>query len=210
MSIGITTLEVRWPYLYHLTASGNLPRIRRERQLDSASKLFRASGQSSLLRTRRKEHIEIQIGSDRILVRDQAPLHEGNLILEGGLTFQDFLAALNRQVFFWPGSVSGPISYGVRHFERYRGEAVHILRVPTADIAQANPAREPLVCRYNSGSPRWSRGRPSPRGADTFIAISMTDLAVGKVVEVTFAPDVRLPASTQVSTSPAAGWRAFF
>ena len=39
-----------------------------------------------------------------------------------GFVFEDLVEILNGRVFFWPGAVGGPISYGVRHFERYQNE----------------------------------------------------------------------------------------
>ena|SRR5712691_7943752 len=111
-----------------------------------------------------------------IVVRDQAPLHEGNLSLPRGYTFEDFIESLNGRIFFWPGSAAGPIPHGIRHFERYEQECPVILRVEFQSLLHANPGAEPLYCRYNSGSPRCSNGKKSPRvQAHSYRQMSFTE-----------------------------------
>jgi hypothetical protein len=82
-----------------------------------------------------------------VSVRDQAPLHPGNMRLEPGWTLSTFVRYLNDRVFFWPGTDRGPISYGARHYERYLSEGPMIIRVRTASIIARNAATEPLFCR---------------------------------------------------------------
>jgi hypothetical protein len=119
------------------------------------------------------------------------------------------LCQLNERVFFWPG---GPdiSDYGQRHFERYRAEKPVILRVPTSDLFEANPESVPEFCRFNSGSPRCTKGLGSPRGPSTFIQGTTADFSPGNVVEVTFLESVLLPHSTKVGDSPDGPWRELF
>ena len=198
------------PYLFHLTAAENVERIQRARSLSSATELFAAAGRTDLSRSRRRHHEVITIGGEAIVIRDQAPLHRGNVALPDEWSFEDLVAMLNRQVFFWPGSLSSPIAYGVRHFERYRSEDTRIIRVPLLDLAAANPSREPNVCRYNSGSPRCNGGRPSPRSQKTFEPITISRLRPSEVVEVTLSPDAILPSSTQVARSLGGRWTSLY
>jgi hypothetical protein len=149
----------------------------------------------------------VDVAGERIELRDQAPLHAGNMALDDGWTFDDFVAHLNERGFFWPGGDAGPISYGARHYERYAVEKPAILRIATAALLAENPERPPHFCRYNSGSPRCSNGRKSPRTARTFVRGEEADFGLGSVVEVTFVGEVRLPARVELGAQPRGPWR---
>lgn len=144
-----------------------------------------------------------------VSLRDQATLHAGNVALQGGWTFERLVEELNARVFFWPGR-DAPIDYGRRHFERYRSEGPALLRLDFLDICVANPRVGPDVCRYNSGSPRFSNGRPSPRGPDTFQPLALSDLTPSQVVEVTFRRTITLPPSVEVAAHPEGPWAPLF
>ncbi|MEX2389758.1 MAG: hypothetical protein WD534_17910, partial [Phycisphaeraceae bacterium] len=131
-----------------------------------------------------------------ILVREQDPLPPGNMALPPGWSFGDFIELLNSLVFLWPDTSSGPVPYGIRHFERYQCEDPVILRVPTRDAVDQNVDPGPQVCRFNSGSPRCSQGRPSPRGPETFQPLASADFTAGRVVEVVFQEAFNLPSTT--------------
>lgn len=165
------------------------------------------SGRKDLLRVTRLNYELIKIGEDIVRVRDQAPLHEGNVTLPFRYSFGDFIESLNSRVFFWPGSGDGPISYGIRHFERYRDERPVIIRAPVESVMKANPDAEPQFCAHNSGSPRCSNGKKSPRGPDTFTLAAAFVGVPSKVVEVTFNREISLPDDSQVSCSPKGPWR---
>jgi len=198
------------PFLYHLTARANHSRIEELRQLESAAVLFVISGSVSALRVRRRAHLPLRIGAHQVFVRDQAPLHAGNVAFAGGWDLADLVADLNRRVFFWPGGAQGPIAYGQRHFERYADEAPLIIRVRAEALFQVNPERAPLFCRYNSGSPRCNGGRPSPRGPDTFLSAENCLYRPADVVEVTFLDTVVLPPDVECADQPGGPWRQFF
>lgn len=208
--LSVEAFASRRPYLYHLTASLNLSRIRRSRRLNSAAQLLDSAGRADFKRIRRRQHEVVNIDGEQIIIRDQAPLHRGNVALQPQWQFEDLIALLNCQVFFWPGGEDSPIAYGVRHFERYRAEDTRIIRVPLLDIAAVNSPRELHVCKYNSGSPRCNNGRPSPRSADSFVPLSNSTLRPGQVVEVTLSPDAALPESALVARSLGADWEPLF
>lgn len=194
------------PFLYHLTADSNLQLIRDSRTLSSAAEIIGRARRSDLLRARRRQHERVVVKNAEVVLRDQAPLHRGNLVLPAGFSFEDFIESLNGRIFFWPGSEAGPISYGVRHFERYQHELPAILRVPTESLIAANPDVGPQCCRYNSGSPRCNDGKPSPRGPNTFVALCDFTGTPSQVVEVTFGSEIGLPSDTTVGSHPLGPW----
>lgn len=182
------------PFAYHLTARANLPAIQSTARLDPAAALFRQANRPDLLRTRRPDMTPIAVGGRQVLIRDQAPLHPGNCLLQGGYSFEDLVELLNQFVYFWPGTAEGPNDYGKRHFARYaKSEDAVVLRIPTADLFAANPTLTPHASAYNSGSPRCSGGRKSPRGPDTFLPFPAFPHTPGKAIELAFEAPVSLP-----------------
>lgn len=196
------------PYAYHLTARQNIRGIRQQGALLSASQIAKRPSEKSALTARRTGSISMEAAH----IRDQRPLHRGNVEFAPGFTFEQLLALLNSLVYFWPGpqvEEKGPIAYGWRHFGRYQAESPVILRTRTADLIAEN-AHEVLVCPYNSGSPRCSHGRKSPRGPQTFRPIADFPGAPSKVVEIAFSETARLPASTEMGDKPAGPWVSLF
>ncbi len=181
------------PFLFHLTARQNLEHIQKDGVLKPANDLFAESGNPDLVKKRRRESVVISIGKKQIHIRDQAPLHAGNMSLPKEWSFEQFVAHLNKHVFWWPGKKSGPISYGLRHFERYVADDNVVLVVPTPELIAANRDVPVTFCRYNSGSPRCTGGKPSPRGPNTFQAPSNFSGQASSVIEVTFAGAIRVP-----------------
>jgi hypothetical protein len=194
------------PWVYHLTATTNLVLIEHSRQILSASALIRRAGRSELSRRRRSGDERLRVDGHDVILRDQAPLHEGNLTLSGGWKFEDLVEALNGRVFFWPGTESGPNAHGRRHFGRYQTEHPVLIRVKTVDLLAANDRAIPEFCRYNSGSPRCSGGRRSPRGPETFVEASSFEGLPSKVVELVFREVAVLPDSWEISHSSDGPW----
>jgi hypothetical protein len=194
------------PFLYHLTDTRNVRRIVRTRRIESAAPFTDEVGAFRETQEMRRAHVSIIIDGEEIAIRDQAPLHQGNMKLADGYTFSDFVALLNERVFFWPGSAAGPISYGVRHHGRYAHEQPTIIRVSTADLFAANPSPPPSYCRFNSGSPRCSNGLKSPRSVRTFVHGDGAEFRAAQVVEVTFSDGVNLPDHVEVSTALDGPW----
>lgn len=195
------------PYLYHLTARENVPRVRASGRLEPAADLLRRAGRGHLAGTRRSAHRPLPLAEGAATLRGQAPLHAGNIAFEGGWTLRDLVVSLNGRVFFWPGTADRPSAYGRRHYERYRAEGPAVLRVPTAALLAANPEVEPEFCAFNSGSPRCTGGAPSPRGPGTFAPAAAFARRAAEVVEVTFPAAVRLPAEAQLGPGPGGPWQ---
>ena len=185
----------RWrPYLYHLTHPENLAHIRKKMELRSASSIASEAGVTEQLATKRKCAWPIVLGNHTVFIKDQRPLHAGNIRFEAGWTFEDLLNDLHRRIFFWPGNEEKPIDYGRRHFERYAAELPVLVRFKTNEVFRGNAPNAPQFCRYNSGSPRCSNGQRSPRGPNTFQCGEDFPGSPSKVVEVTYLNEVALPA----------------
>ncbi len=193
------------PWLYHLTAAANVAAIRRDGRLTTAAASLMAAGRSDLLDKRRPSAVQINIGNERRVIRDQKPLHRGNMALQGEWSFEQFVRRLNEHVFFWPGYDHGPIDAGLRHFGRYSGEEVQILRVPTRRVFELAWARL-RVSRFNSGAPRCSRGQKSPRGPSTFTHPSEAAMTPSVVQEVAIYGDLPLPDDAEWATSYGGPW----
>lgn len=195
------------PYVYHLTAATNLPHLLALRRLYSARHLLHASNNRSWLAEKRPTAVGASMDQQRISVRDQAPLHQGNIAFAEGWTFGDVLADLNARVFFWPGNGSKPIDYGERHFQRYAAEKPKMIRLETAALFRLNAAATPQFCKFNSGSPRYNKGKASPRGPETFVAANAAPFRPSEVVELTFRDEVALPVRFETSDSPFGPWQ---
>jgi hypothetical protein len=207
MPFTLQDFAAKRPCVFHLTARSNLDLLRKQHILSSASLLFEEADCPNWLSEKRRKHVEVAVAGRKVIVRDQAPLHLGNMKLDDGWSFGDFIAHVNQRVFFWPGGKDGLlIDYGRRHYERYAEEAPVILRINTAELFATNDSVVPEFCRFNSGSPRCSNGKKSPRGANTFVTCDTADFGGGKVVEVTFPGRVTLPNAVEVGDSPNGPW----
>jgi hypothetical protein len=181
------------PRLYHLTARSNLDHIRATGRLYPAEFFYTQAGRPDRNRERRDETETVRVNGTMVTIRDQEPLYEGNCDLRDGWSFADLVEHLNRHVYFWPGTIDKPNSYGRRHFKRYAGEDAVVLVCDTRAVFEVNATPGPRFSRYNSGSPRCSGGRKSPRGIETFLPSERCDFPPGRVVECTFAGEVVLP-----------------
>lgn len=208
MPLELNAFAAARPYLYHLTDSTNLPGILACGRLSCTERLLTDGGRSDLLDRPRRGMTEVQVDGRRVAVRDQDPLHAGNIEFEAGWTFARFVRHLNRYVFFWPGTVRGPNDYGVRHFARYRRSGPVLIRIPFTSVVDTGAT--PLFCRFNSGSPRCSRGLRSPRGSRTFLLAGFFGEGAQRVVEVVFEDSILLPGSIESATDPAGPWQPLF
>ena len=157
---------------------------------------------------KRLEHEIVSINGFDILVRDQQPLHEASIAFESGWNFARWIAHVNQHVFFWPGSHLGPIRPGLNHYRRYASESPAFLRIPTRSLTSMNQVPQPLFCRFNSGAPRYSGGRPSPRGSSTYLEARAFDRSDSDVIEVVFRGSIALPSDSEFSNHPGGPWRA--
>jgi hypothetical protein len=204
MSFSLPQLLRCRPYLFHLTSRRNLEAITRTRQLRCANALLADAGLANQSSERRVDHLAVSAGGDITLLRDQKPLIHGAIAFEEGWDLARLVQHINQHVFFWPGLASGPIASGINHFERYRAEAPVLLRFLTADLDDA-------VLRfsaYNSGAPRCSGGRYSPRGSKTCVSAAEFSGSASEVVEVVVAGGCALPEALEASDSPVGPWRS--
>jgi hypothetical protein len=190
------------PFLYHLTASANLPSIAASLRLQCANSLLTEAGRLHHSSVRRLEHLPVLINGRTTHLRDQKPLTEGAIEFEMGWDLARFVHHVNQHVFFWPGRDSRPIGPGLNHFERYQAEAPAILRLPTTTLVETTLN----FSRYNSGAPRCSGGKYSPRGAHTYLPANEFMGTASEVVEVVAIGSCALPSSVEVSLSPAGPW----
>jgi hypothetical protein len=159
----------------------------------------RFPGDTAANRTRRCGFKPLTTDCGEVWLQTQRPLHEGNIKFAGGFGLEDVVGMLNSKVFFWPGTNSGPISYGIRHKQRNTWPSCAVtLRIPTADLLVSTKTGPAKFCPYNSGSPRCSDGKKSPRGPDTFSNALIFSRSAGKVIEVAFDDYVDLPPSTEL------------
>lgn len=194
------------PFVYHLTSRQNLQLILAEKKLFSAAMILNECGEDRWIREKRSKIIAVNFRGHRIDIRDQAPLYEGKMSLEGDWSFQDLIEALNNRVFFWPGSNETPIDYGVRHFQRYASQNPKIIKIRTSELFASASPNSPEFCKYNSGSPRTTRGFGSPRGPNTFVGAANAEFSPGTVREVTFVGEINIPNRIEYSDSPYGPW----
>jgi hypothetical protein len=193
------------PYLYHLTSTGNVALILKSGKLLCAAKILSGSGMTEKITQKRPVKLQVPTSMGAVDIRDQAPLHRGNTTLHKNWDFEDLLKELNSRVFFWPGGAKGPISYGQRHFERYAAEPPAVLRFSTKTMVALNEKRIE-VCKYNSGSPRCTKGKGSPRGPQTFIPLSKCEWRPSQLVEVTIKDYADLPSAIDLSFDLGRSW----
>lgn len=199
------------PFAYHTTAEGNLERIRRTRAIESTRRLFERAGQGSdpALRDRRARPRELIVDGERVHIRDQWPLHAGNIAFDPGWDLPRFVDYLNGFAFFWPGDPRGPIPSGRNHFQRYAdaGEALVVLRVATRALFAHNPGCRLLFSRVNSGSPRMNKGERQPRGEGTFRTADAFAHPPGQVKEIVLEGVAALPTDVEFAAALAGPWQ---
>ena len=178
-----------------------------QQKLVSASKFLVESGRAKDNSQRRTKSLALSIDGSETTIRDQQPLHAGNIDFEGAWGLGDLVDYLNHYVFFWPGKQDGPSNYGIRHYYRYENAGSIMLRVKTSEILEVNKDTGPKFCKFNSGAPRCSAGRKSPRGPNTFVSANSAPYNAGEVVEVVFKETVRLPSNIEYSDYPNGTWQ---
>lgn len=178
------------PMLYHCTAPVNLACIQQTRTLCSSAALA-----PDRVHVRRTAQVLVNCGRHVVALGDQLPLRQGQVRFTGGWEWQDLIAAINARIFFWPGNQDGPNRYGRNFIEAYssRGQRPTMLRIGFWDLVQANLDTAPYFCKFNSGAPRTSEGRRSPRGPDTFQTAEEWSGQPSDVAEVSFVNKVALP-----------------
>lgn len=184
-------------FAYHLTERLNLPRIQRTSMLESPERLYRAAGEDvNELRRPRRGPKTLVLDGETIHLRDQDPLNLSRLDVSPWTDPGDWCLHVNRHVFFWPGNRDRPIPQGIRHFTRYVGSDVAVLRVSMGDLVRANIDRLRL-CAVNSGQTA-ARTRRVARGPDTYLPLSRFERSRSRVKELVFHDHALLPSSMTV------------
>lgn len=198
------------PLLFHITRPENLDSIRTHRRLLCAARLFAEAGAAERVTEHRPtDPIPLRVGGRAVLVNDQRPLRERWIDFEPGWNLERFITHLNRRVFFWPGTESGPIPHGRSHADCYDAIGAIVIRARTSSVLAANPGALIEFSRHNSGTAS-PRTRPNLRGGNTFLpAVSFGPTASG-VVEVTFLEAVELPADAELRNGPWNRWVPLF
>ena len=182
-------LASRHPRLFHLTLPSNLPGIERHGLLPATALLTLHGGPAGLERIRRPAAVPLPhpvYGTATL--NDQSPMTEAALArcLDDGLVPGDWLATLNRRVFFWADAAG---LNRLLHARANRGRAVRVLEVDTLALAQAY-AEQIELSAINSGA---TIRRPARRGLTTFTPMLRHSYAdwrrlrggLDKVLEVT-------------------------
>jgi hypothetical protein len=198
------------PYLYHISPTRNIGRILAMGRLECTADLLQRAGRMDLLRMRRDTDVALECDGQLVLIRDHAPLNPINIAFEAGWTLGDLVEYVNRRVFFWPGTATGPVDYGIAHFARYADERPVVLRVRLGSLLAANPGLLPQFSRYNTGAARQNRGRPISRGPSTFTAAGRFHGTPGQVKEVAFVGAVELPTDSDRAFALTGSWRRAF
>lgn len=195
------------PYLYHLTDRENLDNILSLKRLLSTTTIISKSDildKDGFLTSKRATHTEIYINATKYKIRDQRPISILALgkCVDGGWSASDFIASLNKRVFFWP-----TITRLNTHYQRYRSEDPIIIRMRTEKLFEIN--KNPRFCRLNSGATRANShlgGIAPARGPNTFLTAEYYSLTPGSVVEVTFEDFCDLPESLHLGNTPYGPW----
>jgi hypothetical protein len=161
-------------------------------------------GWVSLILVVTTEHLDIDNIKGRIRVRDQKPLVKRAIAFEDGWDINRLVAHINEYVFFWPGTEARPIPSGINHFARYAQENTVILRIKTDWAIRSELA----YCRFNSGAPRCSGGKYSPRGSQTYLPAGLFHANPSSVVEVVVKEAFKLPESVEIGKSAIGPWKA--
>jgi hypothetical protein len=123
------------------------------------------------------------------------------------VTLPQYIAYLNRWVYFWPGDWQGPTGRA-KGISTATGEAeVAILRAPTLALFNLNQARVPCFACVNSGAARHHSGLPAKRDLNMHRRSGIFRERVTDVVEVVFEDEAWLPADTEVALSLGGPWR---
>lgn len=207
MAFSLSHFASTRPYLYHLTSARNADQLLQTRAIHTAKHLFESADAHRWIDQKRTATVSLNVDGTLIDIRDQQPLYEGKTSLQSGWTFARLVRELNSRVFFWPGWDDRVIGYGMRHFERYQSEKPAVLRVRTEDLFAANHKIMPEFCKYNSGSPRTTQGKGSPRGPATFLRPEQASFPPSAVIEVTYAESVQLPQAIERSSRPDGRWK---
>jgi hypothetical protein len=161
-------LSARHPRLFHVTLPSALSGIRAHGLLPTSQLLdlfeVHGSARARLEHSVRPKAVAIHHARHgTVLINDQKPMTEAALLkcLDGGLTPRDWLALLNRRIFFWCDEEGLARLLGAR---ANRTRALVVIVLDTMRLATAY-AHKIELSPINSGS---TLRKPARRGSSTF------------------------------------------
>ncbi len=161
-------LAARHPRLFHVTLPGATASILKRGLLPASRllELFEAGPEQRMRLERAPRPAAVPLCHPlhgTAVINDQAPMTAAGLAkcLDDGLAPADWLALLNRRVFFWSGEEGLARLLGAR---ANRMRTVDVLIVDTLGLARAF-AETIEICPINSGA---TMRRPARRGLSTF------------------------------------------
>lgn len=161
-------LSARHPFLFHVTLPGAWDGIRARGLLPTSRLLdiFEVAGaeRERIERARRPAAVPVHHPHHgTVVINDQLPMTEAALAkcLDGGLSPADWLALLNRRVFFWCDDEGLARLLGAR---ANRARSLDVLVIDTLPLARAYADKIEL-CPINSGA---TLRKPARRGPATF------------------------------------------
>lgn len=199
---------VTWsPYIYHVTRSANLARLRRTRALMSAGELLRLAGRLDLLCERRAADVVLAIEGETVILRDQARLVLRSLELAEDVSVEDCVEYLNQWVFLWPGELDGPRGRAKALLEADRASDAALLRFRTRDLLVTNPDVVLHFCDRNSGAARHHSGKKAQRNLHMHRRAGLFRGSPSGVVEVAVEKAVLVPESAELSDPRSQRWQ---
>lgn len=195
-----------WPYLFHVTVSTNLPAIQALRKLFTAEHLLNGAGLEKVGESRRENDVTVQFAGFPIVIRSQQPLNSECLELDSEWTLFDYVQALNRRVYFWPGTETGLLEDGKKLILSQKTKGSAILRIPTSSLFTINGHVPSFFSPHNTGAAWCEDGKKSHRGSGSFLSCDQFKEDATNVVEAGFEGTTKLPSDTLAALSLRGPW----
>lgn len=163
----MSLLIERYPVLFHMAEKDTWPDIRDKGLLSTSAALDRynltGTARAALEVLHRPEKVAVGTEADRIVLRDQKPMHPSRLekALIDGTTPSEWYAFLNNKVFMWAEEKR---LFGLLNARGYRKLEHDVLTIDTKALMEVHGNRV-WLCHMNSGN---TFPMPHARGMDTF------------------------------------------
>lgn len=204
MGFQLNDFAAKRPVAYHVTRRENLPSIRASRTLYSAGKLLTLGGRDDLLRAQRRGSVTLQVGEHPAIVRDQDRLVAASLDLADGISLPDYIAYLNRWIFFWPGDWQSPSSR-TKDIAAATDD-VAVIRISVASLLSHNAGMTPAFSQVNSGAARHHSGKAAKRDLNVHRRAGIFRQKATDVVEMVLEEAALLPDNAEVAQSIFGPW----
>jgi len=184
----------KFPRLYHYSPVVNRNLIEKHHAVFSAD-LIRMFATTATALGRRMSSVLVPTEFGDFTLNDQAALNYGHVKHSDSLSETDFAALLDQFAFFWPGSVSEPISMGCNFAGRYLRQSDSLLQLAcsTKEFFLINNSARVFLSICNSGAPRSNPNAVIHRGLTTFSPLDSFGHAPRKIKEIAVMGYARLP-----------------